>query len=47
MPERGNIVTLKVGEALMGVVVITSQVPLPTNDMILPGELKRKDRPRE
>ncbi|HMB27752.1 MAG TPA: carboxypeptidase-like regulatory domain-containing protein, partial [Blastocatellia bacterium] len=37
----------EVGEALMGVVVTTSPVMLPTNDTIPSGELKRKDRPRE
>jgi hypothetical protein len=37
----------EVGEALMGVVVVTSPIMLPTNDTIPSGELKRKDRPRE
>jgi hypothetical protein len=38
-------VTLKVGEILGEVIVVSPQ--LQTNDAILPGELKRKERPRE
>jgi len=39
-------VTLKVGE-LLGEVVALPLAPVPTNDTIPSGELKRKDRPRE
>jgi len=39
-------VTLKVGQTL-GVLVVVSPTPIPTNDTIPQGELKRKDRPRE
>jgi carboxypeptidase family protein len=39
-------VTLKVGETL-GVLEVVSPTPIPTNDTIPQGELKRKDRPRE
>jgi hypothetical protein len=40
-------VTLKVGEVLTGVVVVTAPATLQINDTIPLGELKRKDRPRE